>query len=478
MSNIATLEILNDMRLLDGTLTFIESLALELGFEKSKAAKLRLASEEILVDRLQNAYASTGKITVELFLHKDILELSIKDLGVPYWTDEQAFDPQNIAVNIDGLESFLAARSVDRYGLEKLGKNGQRTYVQMFLPNAIELKKEEECEADPLDSNFKCKKVGTDFAEIIAAITCIYSAYGYSYGYETLYYPEKFKELIEAKTLHSILAVNEHNEIGGHLALTFHEDYPDLSELATLAVKSSFRKCGIARKLFDYGFNIAKELDVNGVMGQPTAFHNISQRICYSNGFTATGFLFHYVNEESRGIYNKGERRLDLAICIKLFNLECRIIYPPVEHSSFISGLYEKLGCAYEVREGIVPLADGLFQWSINSPMRICKIIVNRVGEDIASSIDNVMNLCAKNKIEMVEMYLNMSEPGCVFGYEMAMEKGFIFTGIMPGSSSGDYLIMQHLLDYPVNFDAVVADFDYAQVFKYIRGVNEKGRAV
>ncbi|MDD3654980.1 MAG: hypothetical protein PHO01_12540 [Desulfotomaculaceae bacterium] len=478
MSNIATIEIVNDMRLLGSTLTFIESLAQELGFAKGKAARLRLSCEEILANRLQNAYTNTGKIVVEVLLQKDILEVSIKDMGIPYWTNESAFDPRNIVSNTEGLEFFLAARSVDRYGLEKLGKNGQRTYVQMFLPQEMELKKEKEVEAAPLDSNFRCKRVGTDITDIIAAITCIYNAYGYLYGYEALYYPEKFRELIEAGKFHSILAVNEHNEIGGHLALAFHEDFPSLPELATLAVKSSFRKYGLGRMLFEYGFKIARGLDVNGVLSQPTAFHNISQRICHSNGFTATGFLFHYVNEEARGLYNQGERRLDLAICVKLFNLACRTIYPPPEHCDFIAELYAKLGCAYEVGVGIIPSADGLFQWSINTPMRICKIIVNNVGAEIASSLDNVLNYCAKNKMEMVEMYLNMCEPGCVFGYAKAQEKGFIFTGIMPGSSRGDYLIMQHLLDYPVNFDAVVADLDYADVFKYISSVSRKGCAV
>ena len=128
-----------------------------------------------------------------------------------------------------------------------------------------------------LDANIRIREVQTE-QDVIEAIRCIYHEYGYSYSYEKLYYVDNFMDLIRKGQLRSFLAVNDHGQIAGHFALAFSEEFPRMPEIATVVINRQFRGMKLFSTFIEHSLQVAAQMKMRAVMGQPTAFHPMSQR--------------------------------------------------------------------------------------------------------------------------------------------------------------------------------------------------------
>ncbi len=83
--------------------------------------------------------------------------------------------------------------------------------------------------------------------------------------------------------------------------------------------------------------------------------------------------------------------------------------------------------------------------YSIDSHNRSFTLRVDRTGSDLSSQIEALRGHYENEAVELVILYLNMNDPNCPGCYEKFRDEGFIFSGCLPGSSSGDYMILQNL---------------------------------
>ncbi|GMQ57834.1 hypothetical protein AN1V17_22290 [Vallitalea sediminicola] len=373
---------------------------------------------------------------------------------------------------INNNDDEYIEKSPDNYSLVRSTKDMQ--FFQIYLPLTMNQSKNSVLNTQILDSNFKYKIVNSNYSDIIKAIKCIYSVYGYRYSYRTFYYPVKFMRLIDKGRIKSLLIINEHGQIGGHAALVKSDSFRLLPEVTMIVVKPAFRGLKLSCLLLDGILKVANRLRINGLCAQPVVFHSISQKIFYDRGFVACGFLFHYLNEEVTELFSE-ERRLDLALCVKPLNKKyVTKIYPPEEHVYFIKNIYKKLGIKCEISRYRLIESCSDFDYSFNNNMGICTIISNWVGKDISNLIDTVIDACKVNKMEMIVMYINMKNPSCNYGYKTAIDKGFIFSGIKPLSDNGDYIIVQHMLNHSIDYEVIKAEYDYKNLLEYIRLFNER----
>ncbi|GKX31440.1 hypothetical protein SH1V18_39200 [Vallitalea longa] len=373
---------------------------------------------------------------------------------------------------INNYNNAYIEKSPDNYSLVKSTKHMQ--LFQIYLPLTINQSKNTSLSTQILDRNFKCKIANSNYKDIIEAIKCIYSVYGYRYSYRTFYYPNKFKRLMDKDRIKSYLMINEHGQIGGHAALIKSDSFRLLPEVTMIVVKPAFRGLKLSCLLLDCILEASNGLRINGLCAQPVVFHSISQKIFYDRGFVACGFLFHYLNEEVTELFSK-ERRLDLALCVKTINKKyVTKIYPPEEHVYFIKNIYRKLSIKCETSRYRIIESSSDFDYSFDNNLGICTIIFDRVGKDISNLIDSVIDECELNKKEMIVMYINMKNPSCNYGYKTAIDKGFIFSGIKPLSDNGDYIIVQHMLNHSIDYDVIKAEYDYKNLLEYIRLFNER----
>ena len=88
--------------------------------------------------------------------------------------------------------------------------------------------------------------------------------------------------------------------------------------------------------------------------------------------------------------------------------------------------------------------------------MNFARMMISRCGQNILEELKiKVKELCLK-KIEILNLYLNLSDPlTCL--YATQIEKlGFFFAGILPsGFADGDALILQYLNNVPIDYNAI-----------------------
>jgi serine/threonine-protein kinase RsbW len=472
MPKIATISILDDVKLLPGILHFIDHIAGQFDFPQKKLLKFKVAYETMIADRLANAYQHGGTIDIDIILTASMLEVFVRDKGMPYWYNDSEYDPEKADSDAEGLESFLIANMCDKSGSEKLGYDGQRMFVQLNFPSPLDLHNAERQPSDervPDDVIVSIREtLGTE-KDIIAAITCIYDEYRYTYGYESLYYPENFKQLISAGKLHSFLAVGDNGAIAGHYCLSASDDMPGMPEWATVVVRHPFRGRHIFDSMCAHGITMASQSGALAIITQPTAYHTATQHVAGKYGYTATGFLFQYVYSAMESEYNTDGRRLDLSIAVKLLTEErSGTAYIPEEHSTFIKSIYKKLGAEYEFPKAFQPEQATLMKYEVNGLMKNGRVIVSLSGNDFAKALAHATGDLRRNNVEMVEMLINMSDPAAPFAYEAAKRYGYFFTGLMPGGGKGDYLVMQNLFWSEVDANSIAVTGEYAELLQYL----------
>lgn len=471
MKKITTIEFLNYPKMTMAVLAYIDELQKSMEIDPKKALRFRLACEEVIAQRMKNAYAKEGTFFADFYASNTELEFSLRDLGEPYWLSEPSYDPSAAKDDLTGIENFLIYKNVDKMGLEKLGREGQRFFVRIAVKLHVRPKQEQLSEEPPLDTDFRFKSVTDDDNDITAAISCIYNEYGYSYAYEALYYPENFKSMTQSGMFHSYLAVNAHEEVAGHFGLSETDYLKGMPEICTVVVKHRFRGLKIADKMFKYAVEEAKRQGKKSIWCQPTAYHTGTQHICTKLGFTATGFLFQYVNPDLESEYNREKRRLDLTMCVRLFEPQTYRICCPDEIAPFVVKILKRAGMEGELVESSLPTGESAAKMDINTRVLSAKIIISRVGLEIEDTVKSMLRSCRKNKTEMAELMLSLDDAAAPFAYDILKKHGFFFTGIVPGSENGVYCMMQHLFDSEPDFSVIVTESEYTEVLDDIRKI-------
>lgn len=456
MEKIVSIEIWNDKSYVLPVLSFMDSVASQFGADLIRYNRLRFALCGILRSRIENCYpGDRGILYVEIFRNRTSVEISIRDKGVPGWQDF-SYDLNRLASDETSLRNYILDKCVDEIGIEKLGKEGQRIYIRQCMKNPMDFKKPEPYQPmEVLDTNISIRTVETE-QDVIEAIRCIYSEYGYTYGYESLYYVDSFLHAIREGQLISFLAVNDHGQTAGHFALSFSEFFKGMPEISSVVIRKEFRGLKMFSKFVEHCVKIAEERHFRALMGQPVAYHTASQKVVLYNGFTATSLLMSYIASDLESEYNKGER-LDLCASVRIMDKNAQsTVYPPKELTAFIRKVYDKLGWNYEIREDCKQAEHTQIRIEDNSALRVTRIVLNAAGEDLAQLLKDTVRDTIHKKNEMIELMICLSAPSCVYGYQAAKDCEFVVSGVIPGGENGDYLLMQLLPGEKFDYDRLV----------------------
>ena len=464
MRKIASLEIHNQKLYIPAVLSFLDSIVSNhQGMDHGRYNRLRYVVGEILENRIEKSYpGSKGILNVDLFLSDSSFEVSVRDKGIPAWSDFSSGDTPDIT-DTQSLRNYILDLWTDGIGMEKLGKDGQRIYVRMNIINRLTLRKPEPYpETVVLDTNITIKPVTTR-EDAIEAIRCIYSEYGYSYSYEKLYYIDSFMNMIKSGSLMSFLAVNDHGQTAGHFALAFSDVFKNMPEISTVVTRKEFRGMGLFSKFMDYCMEIGKKQGFRAFMGQPVAFHPMSQKAFIKSGFTATSVLLSYIGSDIESEYNKNNQRLDLFASVKILDKDAKsTVYPPALISGLIDKIYSKLGWKYEILSDSKMSESSEIKVDNVPQLRTCKIVVTECGDDFKFFLQDTVKDSLKRKNEMIELMISLNTPTCSPCFDIAKECGFSFSGVIPGGENCDWIIMQLLIgeDFDCDHLVTVGDFE------------------
>ena len=103
--------------------------------------------------------------------------------------------------------------------------------------------------------------------------------------------------------------------------------------------------------------------------------------------------------------------------------------------------------------------------------MSYARIIIERYGQNIVDELKTSVKELCLSKTEIVNLFLNLSDP-LVCTFTQQFEKlGFFFAGILPGGfADGDALILQYLNNVPIDYDAIqVKSATAKKLLAYVR---------
>lgn len=491
----SSIQIPNDPKYATAAAIYVSEIARTMGMEDHDLKSLENGIIEAITSLMRYSFEPGEKGTLEILCERipEGLKVSLRDKGLPFGTgDANSTAPESSSDNSRemGEPIFHLKEYLDEIRFNNLGPEGKELVLIKHLKNKSITDYYAACDLEPFEPSvppiassldaLKCRVRQMDPAEAAEVSKTIYKTYGYTYPRDYVYYPEKIIALNRSGQIHSAVAVSGEKDIAGYGVFQIWEENPQIVEMAQGVVKPEFRSLGCFRNITQYLLDQAKSRGKQGAFGEAVTNHTISQHTVHGFGFRDCALRLGMIPPGIvfKGMHAQNSYRASMLVqFLYLTQPPASLsIYAPLHHSSMIAALYNGLGVKPEIKTATPVKNDEVtssfaIRVKLVGNMNFARIIIDRYGKHISDELrTKVKELCLK-KIEILNLFLNLSDP-LTFSYTEQFEKlGFFFAGILPGGlSNGDALILQYLNNVPLDYDAIqVKSATAKKLLTYVR---------
>ena len=421
-------------------------------------------------------------------------KVSLQDKGLPFGTigaelsvsDSQVDDIPGMAEPISHLKEYL-----DEIRLHNLGPEGKELILIKHLKNKDITDYYAACDLEPYEPSAapialsadqsRCRVRRMKPGDAAEVSKTIYKTYGYTYPHDYIYYPEKIIALNESGRLFSAVAVAVDNEIAGYGVFKSWQENPKIVEMAQGVVKPEFRSLGCFRNITQYLLDQAKSRGIEGAFGEAVTNHTISQHTVHGFGFKDCGLRLGLIPSGPlfKGMTGKIPHKVSMLVQFLYLQVppaHVLKIYAPHHHKDIIAALYKELGVHPEIKNALPvkmqqAAATSIVKIKQVASMNYARMIIERYGRNIVSEIKNRVKEICLQKTDILNLFLNMSDP-LTGTYASQFENlGFFFSGILPGGfKNGDALILQYLNSVLIDYDTIQVESAIAKkLLAYVR---------
>lgn len=485
----------NDLAYVAMVQRFVRDYAALSGFPTLDLGRFDLLVEEAVTNVIDGAFLPGERASLDVTCERVPagLRITVHDEGLPYDPSlTPTYDPtaplqQQTAA---GLGSHLMHQLMDAVEFRNLGARGKETVFTKYLEGEVVTSTppaaEETGAPAPVPAAERVPiQVGLLRPEqAIEVCRCIYDAYRYSYVNEHMYYPERVVALNESGDMISAVATTPTGEVAGHTALVFSDDNREIADIAVAATKGKFRGQSVALRVGEYLTAEAQRRGLHGLFIEEVTVHTYTQKFCHRLGFSDCGFLLAYspATMAFSGIADESELRRSVILGYRYLQPRpAAPLYAPPHHRDVIAGIYANLGSPVEVLEslhtsGLFPAATSELTVSVNTKRSVATIRVHVYGRDLASRMHREVHDLHRQEVRVIDVFLDMREPRAGRVVEALEEYGFLFTGVLPGGSSGDRLILQYFNGVAVDYDGMqIEEPQTRELLAYIRANDPQG---
>jgi anti-sigma regulatory factor (Ser/Thr protein kinase)/GNAT superfamily N-acetyltransferase len=488
------LTILNDTRYLPLALGFVRDFALLSGIGAHAAGRLELAVEEAVTNVIEHAFSPDEMASFDVVCGAVAggVEVAVQDRGLPFDpTQVEEWQPRSVddAASGHGLGAVLMRKLVNEFGYTNRGAQGKEIRLVVHADEtpvgttageeagASGEGEEAEFEEAPAAASNATRPELTlrwmETAEAVDVARCVYDSYGYSYANENVYYPERLAGMNDQGTLRSAVAVTGTGEVAGHAALLIDSCQPP--EVGMVATKKKFRGAGAASKLVTFLDEAGRESEYPGVQIKAVCVHPYTQIIARKMGFIPCGFLLAHSPKSLsfKGIAEQLDQRNTDVIGFK--QLRCPVeftVYPPERHRDMISSIYQRLGRPVTMAAGLKrrPAGETRLTVSMNPARALALFYLERCGADVLEQVLDAVRRARREEMRVLELFIHLSDPGVPWLAPRLEEHRFFFTGLLPGMSWGDALVMQHMEGVQVDYDGITTvEESTRELLDYVR---------
>ena len=472
---------------------YVSKIAAKLGFDESDCLTIGRAVAESVSSVINYAFEPHQRTSLNISCERVPLGLKIviADQGLPFNpTRVPNTGSQELAKDSPGRANLLLKELMDEVEFHNLGPAGKEIVLIKYAKNRSIADYFDACELEPYEPPSTDSKRILNPAEILLrpmedsealeVSKAVYKAYGNTYAFEHVYYPERIIELNKSGEMFSIVAVTPENEIAGHLALSRHGQEL-IGELGRAVVKPEFRSMGIFTRLTEFAVDRARAEGLLGILGEAVTNHTYSQQVGLGVGLRDCGLFVGYLpqTESFRRITEELTQRESVLVhFMYLRKPQPFIIYPPSNHKEMIASLFRYLGAAPDCidvkdRNFSEPDENGVVNVTSAGPSGTARILVERFGSNTFREVKSrLRELCVK-RFEIVHLYLNLSDPQTAHYTEQFENMGFFFAGILPGTRIGDALILQYLNNVPIDYEKIKTKSEQgSELLVYIKNLD------
>jgi serine/threonine-protein kinase RsbW len=494
LTEASSLIVPNSLSYLPAIQSFAGEIAAALGFEKPEIQMTLLALEEAVVNVVEHAFEHDEKATYEIIFQPLLtgLKISIKDKGLPFAPNlvpEYAVPADIDHVAGTGLGSLLMKKSVDEISFHNLGRDGKELHLIKHLPvkNIAEYQDTMEMTPFPKPSGEKIvpleKKIYTvrtmDPSESFEVSRLFYRAYGYSYGIDSIYYPDRFEQLHRDGSIISVVTATEDNKIVGHFALVKDTPESRIAEAAMAVVQPEFRGQGCQNTMMARLIDKAGQSGLVGIFSKAVTNHIYAQKAGEKAGFKRVAIVVGLIpaDRSFKGIHSELSQRESVAYgYFPLANPPGLVIYPPRHHSQFIQKIYRNIGLerTYGQADTDVLYANiedtSAVATTVISTYNRAVIEVRSYGKDTLFVVKNTLKELCNKKIDQITLYLNLGDPRTALLCEDFEKLGFFIAGILPFSHVGEALLLQYLNNVNIDYSKImVASGSAQEMLDYVK---------
>ena len=475
----------NNLEYLLPVLAMVREFSSNIGFDKEEINKIELASEEAMTNVILHSLPrnEAAGFDLEIRALPIGIEISIHDMGRPF--DQKVtgqYDPEQLAVDkeVKGLGSFLIKKTMDIVEYHVLGNKGKKLRMVKYFkdPHPGEENAKNifwdlpEEPAQPMtDRDFTIRRFIPEDAPALAELA--YDTYGYSYLYDNVYFPDRTIALNETHEIISVVAVTEDGILAGHTGLFCNPANPGIAELAMAMVKPEYRGYHLLDRMSQTLYSLALELDITGLFSQALTLHNRSQPSLLKAGLLPCGFLLSYFPAaDFKGLDHLDADRVTPVICFRLLKpYHAGNLYFPAKHNDILAGLFRKLDISCEATDAYETGKQvSIYSMQVNAVSSYARMFVYETGHDIILSLKSYLYRLRSERLLIGEVMLNLNDPLTAVLYDDIEALGFVFTGILPATTKGNFITLVYLNGINPDFDNIQLLDDYGQdLLAYIR---------
>ena len=491
----SSMQIPGDPKYAAAAAAYVCEIARAVGMQKQDLESLGKGMIKAISALIDYSFEAGEKGVLELICERipEGFKVSLRDKGMPFSTiaaelsitDGRVDDIPGMSEPISHLKKYL-----DEIRLHNLGPDGKELVLIKHLKNKNITDYYAACDLEPYEPSAtpialseeqaKCRirrMKPDDAAEVSKTI---YKTYGYTYPHDYVYYPEKIIALNESGRVFSAVAIAG-EEIAGYGVFQIWEENPKIVEMAQGVVKPEFRSLGCFGNITRYLLEEAKSRGIQGAFGEAVTSHTVSQHTVHGFGFKDCGLRLGVVppNTIFKGMTGKIPYKMSLLVqflYLQKMPANALKVYAPAHHKDIIAALYKEMGIQPEIKKAAPAetkkaAATSIVKIRQIASMSYARMIIERYGRHIVSELRNKIKEICRQKTEIINLFLNMSDP-LTGTYAPQFEKlGFFFAGILPcGFENGDALILQYLNNVPIDYDAIQIKSTIAQkLLAYVR---------
>jgi serine/threonine-protein kinase RsbW len=298
---------------------------------------------------------------------------------------------------------------------------------------------------------------------------CVYRSYGYSYDWDSIYYPDRIRELQERGLMRSCVAITPDGEFVGHLAVTVERPDSPVGEAGQAVVDPRFRGHHLFPRMKSFMAEQAAEAGMYGLFSEATAVHPYSQRGNLELGAAETGFLLGYI-PASVSYKEIGEDRDGRRGSVALFYLRTnpepeRTIYPPAAYREAVQLVVEHNGLRRTEGNGsdAKMLTSSRMSVDVRRDHNLAFLRVEEPGADLQELVRVRLRELCLHRVDCIYVDLPLSHPAVQSAGARLDELGFFFGGVVPELLNGDVLRLQYLNEVDIEPGDIRTGSDFGQ---------------